>query len=342
MRKAFLVIGIAAWSILGSVILAILVLGLSGSNMPKWVQELPGVSALRGGNGEMFYFNIGGSTELIKEESFKLEGIGTVSIAAASERITVTLNNGNEMIVRQYDNSHAQPFTSGKGNGSLDISTRDKPIAIGIMVFNFSPRLEISIPRSYAGNVSLAATSGSIHINDRVKWGNTLITASSGSIRLNSSGEFGDLRIKTSSGSIRSYGVITGDAAEISSTSGSIRLDGGAVRCASLNVRSTSGSITLYECEASGQVTVKSSSGSIRSSGIKAGDVTVESTSGSQTLGTVEASGTIRLTSSSGSVKADAVRSPAHHIRTASGSIRIHQLTGEGDVRSSSGSVRTG
>jgi hypothetical protein len=349
MKKAFLLTGIVAWSILGLLILAFLFIGLSGTDAPEWVKRLPGYGAIRGGD-TMFYIGGGNTANLIKEESFSLDGIGALNVSASYHRITVTLNNGNKLTVSHYDYEDANPFEAlsspnESDMGILNIST-SRRTAIGI--FNFSvginpgPRLEISVPRSYADRVALITTSGSIRIEDSVAWGDTMLETSSGSIRLNADAAFGSLGVKATSGSIRSSGSITGSMLDFSASSGSIHLNGGRIRCDSLSVRSTSGSVALAACEAVGQVSLKTSSGSVRTGNIKGADITIETSSGSQTLGALDASGAIRLTSSSGSVRADAVRSPQNTVRTSSGSIRIGELAGERDVQSRSGSVRIG
>jgi hypothetical protein len=319
MKKVFLLTGIVAWSILGLLILGVLFISLSGTDAPDWVKKLPGYGGIW---GERNMVNIGGNVSLRHEENFSIDGIDLLTIVADYQSIAVTLTNDDKLTVSHYDYDNADPFTSDAGTGVLSIRTQRRTI-INFLGFgiNSHPRLEISVPRSYAGHVSLTAVSGSIRIEETVTWGNTALQTTSGSVRLNAPGTFADFSAKTTSGSVRLAGAISGDTVGISSTSGSI---------------------TLANCESEGQVFLKSVSGSIRSGNIRGADVTAESTSGSQHHGSIDAGGTIRLTAVSGTVRADAVRSPTHHIRTTSGSIRIGELTGNGEVRSTSGSVRTG
>jgi DUF4097 and DUF4098 domain-containing protein YvlB len=323
MKKAFLLTGIIAWSIMGLIVLGVLIASLSGINMPGWIRNLPGLNAARGGSENMIY--VGGSTVLIKEESFPLDGVAALNIRTTHQKITVTLSNDSRLTVRQYDNENARPFTSDAGLvetgfGTLDISTRDRGFSIGILTLNFDPRLEISLPRSYAGNVALISTSGTVHIADSVTWGDTLLQSTSGSIRLNAPAAFGNLWVKSTSGTIRSEKITGMD----------------------ISIESTSGSHRLGALDASGNVSLRSTSGSVSASGISGAEISAATSSGSQTLGALDSGGLIRLTSASGTVRADAVRSPQHYITTSSGSIRIGELTGQGEVRSTSGSVRTG
>jgi hypothetical protein len=317
MRKAVLLVGIIAWSIMGLLILGVLTASLSGAGMPDWVRGLPGIY---GGEGDNMII-IGGSVELIKEESFSLDGIGSLGIHASSHRITVTLGSGDKLTVRQYDFNNAAPFTSDAGGGALTIRA-DRTISllnfrIGI---NQSPRLDITVPLAYAGDVSLATNSGSIMIEDRAAWGDTKLKTSSGTIRLTAPAVFKDLEMKTSSGSVRTEKI----------------------EASSITSETASGSQRLGDIEAGGQVLIKSSSGSVSTASIKAIEVSVATSSGSQNHGDIEADGMIRLTSNSGSVRAGAVRSSEHHIRTSSGSVRVGELTGTRNIESRSGSVRVG
>jgi hypothetical protein len=306
MKKAIIIASIAAWGLAALLITYFLITGLRGDS-------------------KVFNINVnaGGDISLIHEESFSLEGMDTFYINTNYQSVRVELNNGDKLTVRHYDYSNADPFTAEPGGGALDIRAGRRTAMGGFFGFGVSvdPRLEISVPRSFAGNVSLTSASGSVRIEDSVTWG--------------------DVTLKTTSGSIRVNGTLTSSETDVQSVSGSVRLNG-KVRCSGLNVRTTSGSVTVSNCETGGQVFLKSTSGSVRSGNITGADVTCETTSGSQTLGAVEASGTVRLTSVSGSVRADAVRASQHHIHTTSGSIRIGVIDrNKGEIRSTSGSIRT-
>jgi len=271
-KKAILLTGIIAWSLLGLIVLGVLIAAMSGSNAPAWVQKLPGYGWT--GNDVILF---GGNTALVLEESFPTEGLGEFNVYAAHQRISVTVNNGEELIVRQYGHDNAVPFTSDMGIGSLTVRTNSK-FTINVMSIGISS-LEISVPRSYAGAVSLNTNSGSIRIEEGVTWGDTNIQTSSGSVRLNAPASFDNLQIKTASGSIRSGDINGGD----------------------ITVESSSGSQTLGTLNADGSVNLTSSSGSVKADAVRSTQHKIRTSSGSIRIGELTGDGDVR--SSSGSVK---------------------------------------
>jgi hypothetical protein len=274
-KKAILLSGIIAWSILGLIILGILIVGLSGSGAPGWVQNLPGYSRL-GGDGS-FAFNIGRNTSMVKEESFPTDGLNGFNLHTSHQRISVTVNNGENLTIRQYDGDNAVLFSTDIGGGILTVRTDPKfTVMIGI---NISPHLEISVPRSYEGTVSLNTSSGSVRIEEGVAWGDTSIKTSSGSVRINAPSSFGALRIKTSSGSIRSGDINGGD----------------------ITAESSSGSQTFGTLSAEGSVSLTASSGSVKANAVHSERHQIRTKSGSIRIGELTGEGDVR--SNSGSVK---------------------------------------
>ena len=340
MKKAVLSIAIAIWSLLALLVLAILVFGLTGAGAPGWVQKLPGYGATWKGDNSMVVF--GGNVTLIKEESYALAGIGSLSVTGTYQSVYVTLNDSGSLTVRHYDYDAADGFTSETAGGTLGIQAQKRTMInlFGINVNNW-PRLEISVPRSYADKISFTSASGSVNIEENAAWGDTSLRSASGSVRVKGSLSCGGLRVSTTSGSVRLNGEITGAVVDVGSTSGSVHIDG-TVRCERLSVQTASGSQKLSDCEVSGPVSLKSVSGGIRAGNISGSEITCKSTSGGQTLGALEAKGMISLNAVSGRIQADAVRSPEHTVKTASGGIKVGELTGAGEVKSTSGSVRTG
>ena len=334
MKKAILSVGILIWGILAVIVSTILVYAMFDLPKPGWAENLP--ATIWKGENTMIHF--GGNTALLLEEDYVLDGIDTLRVIATYQDVTITLHDGADMRVRHYDYNTADPLTADFSGGSLTI-TAQKWNVFNIFGFTASPRLEIELPREYAGNADISSVSGTVKIEGDVSWGDVRLKTTSGSIR---TGDISALSIdiQSTSGSL-SPGLLDADNnVRLKATSGSIRGDD--IRAGSVEAQSTSGSLNLGALTSGGSVRMKTVSGSIKAGNIKGRDVTSESTSGSQTLGAIDAAGMIRLTAVSGRVEAAAVRSPEHYIKTTSGSIRIGELTGTGEFKSTSGSVRTG
>jgi DUF4097 and DUF4098 domain-containing protein YvlB len=316
MRKTVITIGIALWALMAVLILVVMFTGLSGTQ--NRLTRFPDFGAVIGSS-----VAIGGNVKLICEERFLLNNIENINIEARSQSIVVTLHDGDELSVRYYDYDNADGLTVNKDGKGLFIGTSRRSV-VSVMVFNFNnwPRLEISVPRSYASNIALKTNSGSIRLNDDVVWR--------------------DVAIDTSSGSIRTQAITAENLIALRSTSGSVRV-GGDISCGNLNAESSSGGVNITESiTASGDVALKTTSGRIRAANITAETISCLSSSGGISVGNLQAAESVILRASSGSVRVGTVNSPSHSIVTSSGSIRTGLLSGTGEVRSSSGSVRIG
>jgi DUF4097 and DUF4098 domain-containing protein YvlB len=328
-KKAIIAVSIAVWSVVALLVIALLITSALGKDFSI------------GGKSFMINFG-GGNVTLLREEKLTLDGTTMLDVGATYQDIRIRVTDGNQATVRHYDYENAEPCAVSDSGGTVSVNANWR-FSINLFTFNFteSPRLEIELPSSYAGNVSFVTTSGTVRAEGDAAWGDTVLQSTSGSVNTDGTLVCRDLRAKSASGSVNLNRDVTGAVVQVSSTSGSVHLKGN-TKCDELSVQSTSGSVHIKKCEVAGGVRLKSTSGSINhESEIRAKEITAETMSGSVGMGSLDAEGLIHLKSTSGSVRADAVRSPEHYIRSTSGSIRIQVLTGTGEVRSTSGSVKT-
>jgi lia operon protein LiaG len=270
MKRAVLLVGIGLWSLLALVVICVFIFGTTGgARVPGWVVNLPGYS-----------LNIGENTVLVAEENFSLDEIQSLHVNATYQSVRISIG-GDVLAVRYYDNAGAGEFSAEPVDGSLYIRTgRRAPVTIFGFGLNW-PRLEITIPRNYAGNVSFVSTSGSLRLDGDAVWG--------------------DASFRSTSGSIRAYGNIKSEAISLSSTSGSI--NAGDITAGSIKSVSTSGSQKLGGLSADGMIELRSSSGSVRVGTVDSPEHKIRTSSGSITTGVLTGTGSVQ--SSSGRVRTD-------------------------------------
>jgi len=261
------------------------------------------------------------SGELIKEESFDAAGLTNFYVKARDQRIDFIMTDGDEITVRQYDTKDAEPFEAQKTTDNLSIELKAD---IRLVLFGISmPRLEIYIPRGYAGSISASSSSGSIVCEEAVRWADTELEAKSGSIRFNQGITCDSLSAVSGSGTIKISEIQAAGNVLLSAASGSIRVEGD-IECTSFTAEAGSGMVALDDVEIYGNGTAKITT---HSGGIRMNKLT--SLSG------------FYITAGSGSVKAEAMTGLGF-VNSGSGSVSCGELsvTGDTEITCGSGAVR--
>ncbi|NLB28754.1 MAG: DUF4097 domain-containing protein [Clostridiales bacterium] len=218
--------------------------------------------------------------ELIKEETFDASSLSELNISTQDQKIEIILTDDDFITVSQYDGAVAEPFSTAETSDELRIALGSK---FRITVFNaIISRLEIHLPRSYAGDVTAVTSSGGITCDDAVTWSDAAAESRSGSVRI-ADIACSSLTVSSSSGAIRVGGIASGGAVNLESTSGSIRAEG-AVHCDELRVETLSGSVSLADVSSSAGAVITTASGSIRAGDISAQSYSVRPSSGSVRL----------------------------------------------------------
>ncbi len=346
MKKSFFFAGALVWAGIAVVALGVLGYGLFNRNRTgSWFGGLF--------SGGQTWDN----TELVKEESFSLAGIGELAFDVSHHSLDITLVEGDTLTVRQFDIDDENLFAALSQGGRLAVSIPPRSrFFVGVSIA--FPRLEISLPAAYASAVTLGTSSGSVTVPAAPRWGNTRIGTSSGTVRLEEGIACAALYIETASGSVHAGGISADAAVEVSTSSGTQRLDiihaggdialtsnsgtinaadvtaGGAVR-----VGSSSGTQRLESVTAPGDITLKSSSASINCGGIAAANCTITTSSGTLDLGDIAVGGHLEIDTSSASHNTGNVSAGTYRISSTSGTLRYGGLSGRGSVKTSSASV---
>ncbi|MCL2084036.1 MAG: DUF4097 domain-containing protein, partial [Oscillospiraceae bacterium] len=211
MNKALIVICMIITAAAAIGIIFIMILGLNGHTLSS------------------FNVNVGygwGESMLIKEETFSIKDIRRFSLESGSYGVYVRAVDGVTASVRQYSNHSDSPFTMDKTGSEVSVNARQNGVSIGLF-FIWNRRIEIDIPRSWAGDVNFTTSSGGLTLEDNFKWAVASLQASSGGINIKYPLTTESLSLRASSGGIRiSDGLTAGKQIQIRATSGGVRADG--------------------------------------------------------------------------------------------------------------------
>ena len=235
-----------------------------------------GYSGDYGYSGSGFSF-AWGSTALSSERTFDMTGIQDVRIEYGSVNVVFGEADGEECVVKEYlRRNHKDAETEMKVDGdTLLIRRRNNYSVISIFGIGGSgpEKVEILLPESYRGNVTVETGSGNIGADTDLILDSFYASSGSGNIRcLNV--EAGEIKVSAGSGNIsieRAEG-----SRDISTGSGNIHILGGA---GDTFVSAGSGNISLEGVE--GRMDGSAGSGNIRAVfGNVTDDISLTTTSG--------------------------------------------------------------
>lgn len=305
--------GVIVWAVFGLACVALLTLLLTG------VIKVPGITFLQ-------------PAVLIKSESFPLASQKSIELDAPPYFVEVRVVDSTDITVRQYgvaDTDAGSYFTASNEDGRLSVDAGRSP-QNWFMNFDFSEkRIEIDIPASYGGALTVNTASGEIEVGstaslasldlhsssgaistDNVIAANVSLSSSSGEVNCGdiSAGQSGGdiprgLKISTSSGAVKAEDITGFDSAVVETSSGAIKLDEVSADAASVSAHS--GAVSIGEFRSSGEV--KTSSGAVLISEMElTGDMSISSNSGAVNVGLDKKSRvSVSASSGSGSVRSD-------------------------------------
>ena len=203
-----------------------------------------------------------GGLDVDERKSVPASGAALISIETVSERIRIQDGTGDAVEAWFHGTVHASnpdavPLLSVDRTGStIDIGlARKRPWNLG---WHWGPLvLEVSVPKGYAGRLSVKGVSADIDLADHAYEGLALSTVS-GDLKVGAV-KAGDFAAHTTSGELRASAV-TAERLELSSVSGGIE-----VKSMTGNVRAhtTSGEVTLAFEAAPPEIEIGSTSGEV-------------------------------------------------------------------------------
>lgn len=198
-----------------------------------------------------------GPIELVNTCTLPLENIKNIEISYIAEPLQLFAADGEELVIKEYMNrSDTELFASVKiDNGSILVRNGRRQGFFGLR-----SRIEVYLPKSFAGSLSLTSVSGGIKSEE--EWELAAFTA------------------RTISGEVE-VNYINAATIKLSSTSGGVK----ATRLAGqMDLFSVSGSVRVAQAEGSGSF--KTTSGGVRVNFTQLrGDIEASSVSGGVRLG---------------------------------------------------------
>lgn len=197
-----------------------------------------------------------------KQETIALDGIQNIRMDFSSENISITPVDDNQIKVVETCNKslrESEKFTATSENGTLTISQGRGRFFIGIFGMNMNRKVELFIPRSYAGSLGLNLNSGNVVISDALTLKSFDSSLDSGNFEAGSLAVSEDAVITTDSGNVK-IGGLTSKNYSLRVTSGNIRIDD---LSGSGEIKGTSGNIRIDSLSISGIADVKTTSGNI-------------------------------------------------------------------------------
>ena len=302
MKKKFLILAIALWSIIAIIIV------------------FTAVRIIRGGPINML--NTG---KLIKDEKISLGNTQNIVIDISRQNLIIHKTSGDRIIVSQYGNPNT------KIENLFLVSTSNDRVHIGIdrtsdfkifNLFNYDERLIVEIPEDYFGNLDVDTSSGSIKLEDEYTLKNVRLNNKSGSINISNSITADTLETKTSSGGIRFKSSVTAKDVYAETKSGSIHSTMNIKVNDKIILRCSSGGINLENDITAKTIDARNSSGGIHLGNVHVNNYDLQCTSGSIKIDSISGGGVIKTSSGGISLALDKPSGDINLIAT-SGSIKI-------------------
>lgn len=196
-----------------------------------------------------------GPVELVNTVSLSLDNIQNVEVSYIAEELALLPAPGDQMIVKEYMNRNDEKLFA-----SVNISGGSILVRNGTRQGFFGLRscIEIYLPASFEGSLTLGTVSGSIRIPDEWKLASLIARTISGDVAVNTVSA-ATVRLSTTSGSIRAESL-SGNL-DLHAISGSIRVNaaqGGG------SFKTTSGGVRVNFTELHSSVDASSVSGGVR------------------------------------------------------------------------------
>lgn len=184
--------------------------------------------------------------QLANEITFSLDGISEVTISYDEEKVTFYESENNKLTVKEYmtENKISYYAKVEQSSGSIKISEGGKPLFKG----SFSRYIEVYLPASYHGNLTVTTTNGDIDISGILLSLNSLrIDSTSGTLQLGGA-EAQNIYLSSTSGKLE-LGSLNADTIRIDTTRGDVtceKLDG------NVSYTTTSGNAEIKSAAGSG------------------------------------------------------------------------------------------
>lgn len=178
---------------------------------------------------------------LANEITFSLAGVSEITISYDEESVTFYENQRDELTVKEYMTEYQRGYCArtSQSGGGIRVSEGGKPLFSG----GFSRRVEVYLPSSYRGDLTVTTTDGDIALSG---------------LQLSVDA----LRVDSTAGAVR-LGAAAADSIYLSTTSGSLSAD--RLNAAAIRIDTTSGSFSCERLEGAVAFTTTSGNAEVAS-----------------------------------------------------------------------------
>lgn len=158
------------------------------------------------------------SPQMTNENYFSLDNISDITISYDEENITFFESDSNELIVQEYMTADRSSYyaKADQRDNSIKISEGGKPF----FKSGFLRYVEVYLPASYEGNLTVTTTDGDIDLSDvELQLSSLRIDSTGGKVELNSA-EAKAVHLSSTEGTLE-VGGLKGDQIRLETTSGS-------------------------------------------------------------------------------------------------------------------------
>jgi lia operon protein LiaG len=197
-----------------------------------------------------------------KQETVSLDGISNIKMDFSSENITITPIDGSEIKIVETCNrnlSEREKFTVSRDGSSLSVAQGQNRISFSFFGMSMNRKVELLIPRSYAGDLAVKLNSGNIVLSEDEAFKNLDCSLDSGNFEAAGLKIDSSATIQTDSGNVV-VSSLASQAYNISVTSGNIRFG---TLSGSGYIKGTSGNIRVANLAIADYADVRTTSGNI-------------------------------------------------------------------------------
>ncbi len=293
--------------------------------------------------GSGFIFGIGKKHEINDIREIDLDSAKTIIVRTASANTSILPSDyikikstlaGN---VRSTSQDYVPTLEITKSGDTIIIEEKRKVFAI-IGFYWEKVNLDISIPKSFHGDIKYEGKSGDFSTSD-LDINSFIFKLSSGNVQLDNITLKNDMDLTSTSGDLTIKGL-KARSLTLESTSGNKKFSDVSIED-NININSTSGDTTLKDINCN-ELRIDSTSGVINTDGTQLNLISVESKSGDVNIDDLE--GSAQLEATSGNIKVSVKEAKDEiYIKASSGNISLKMPSNTGftlDSKVSSGNIK--
>ena len=248
--------------------------------------------------------------------------------------LNVTRISGDKITLRYYENEYIT-YSITTTNGILKITRQDRNrwFFIGFDFRSYGNNVEIGIPESYDGILTLRTSTGDIKISELSMAAESSAVSTTGDTTIENCSVPGDFSVKVSTGRIKITSFNVAGNLTVETTTGDVYLSSVST-IGNLGITQTTGDLSGSEINCAGDIHISRSTGYVSINNVTAASIRAEASTGSTNITNLTTFGAIYLESSTGDIRCsvtDGISKYNITSRTSTGDNNLPKSAGYGD-----------